>query len=74
MWTALRVVTPVLLVILITKDMVQAVMAGEEKQIKEAQSNAVKRIIVGIIIMFVPTIVNLILDLMGKGLDTCGIK
>lgn len=73
-WTALRVVTPVLLVVLITKDMVQAVMAGEEKQIKEAQSNAVKRIIVGIIIMFVPTIVNLILDLMGKGLDTCGIK
>ena len=45
-----------------------------EKQIKEAQSNAVKRIIVGIITMFVPTIVNLILDLMGKGLDTCGIK
>lgn len=42
MWTALRVVTPVLLVVLITKDMVQAVMAGEEKQIKEAQSNAVK--------------------------------
>ena len=74
MWTALRAVTPVLLVVLITKDMVQAVMAGEEKQIKEAQSNAVKRIIVGIIIMFVPTIVNLILDLMGKGLDTCGIK
>lgn len=73
-WTALRVVTPVLLVVLITKDMVQAVMAGEEKQIKEAQSNAVKRIIVGIIIMFVPTIVNLILDLIGKGLDTCGIK
>ena len=73
-WTAIRIVTPVLLVILITKDMVQAVMAGEEKQIKEAQSNAVKRIIVGIIIMFVPTIVNLILDLMGKGLDTCGIK
>ena len=55
-------------------DLGKAVMAGEEKQIKEAQSNAVKRIIVGIIIMFVPTIVNLILDLMGKGLDTCGIK
>lgn len=73
-WTAIRVVTPILLVVLITKDMVQAVMAGEEKQMKEAQSNAIKRIVIGIIIMFVPTIVNLILDLMGKGLDTCGIK
>ena len=73
-WTALWVVTPVLLVVLITKDMLQAVIAGEEKQIKEAQSRAIKRIIVGVIIMFVPTIVNLILDLMGKGLDTCGIK
>ncbi len=73
-WTALRVVTPVLLVVLIMKDMLQAVTAGDEKKIKEAQSNAIKRIIVGIIIMFVPTIVNLILDLMGNNLDTCGIK
>lgn len=73
-WTALRIVTPVLLVVLIMKDMIQAVTAGEEKQIKEAQSNAIKRIIVGIIIMFVPTIVNLILDLIGNNLDTCGIK
>lgn len=73
-WTALRVVTPVLLVVLIMKDMLQAVTAGDEKKIKEAQSNAIKRIIVGIIIMFVPTIVNLILDLIGNNLDTCGIK
>lgn len=73
-WTALRIVTPVLLVVLIMKDMLQAVTAGDEKKIKEAQSNAIKRIVVGVIIMFVPTIVNLILDLMGGNLDTCGIK
>ena len=70
----IKIVIPIIIVILAMLDLGKAVMAGEEKQIKEAQSNAVKRIIVGIIIMFVPTIVNLILDLMGKGLDTCGIK
>ena len=70
----IKIVIPIIIVVLAMLDLGKAVMAGEEKQIKEAQSNAVKRIIVGIIIMFVPTIVNLILDLMGKGLDTCGIK
>ena len=70
----IKIVIPIIIVILAMLDLGKAVMAGEEKQIKEAQSRAVKRIIVGIIIMFVPTIVNLILDLMGKGLDTCGIK
>ena len=70
----IKIVIPIIIVVLAMLDLGKAVMAGEEKQIKEAQSNAIKRIIVGIIIMFVPTIVNLILDLIGNNLDTCGIK
>lgn len=70
----LRVATPVLIVVLVMKDFVQAIASQKDEDMKKAQSTAIKRIIIGVIIMFVPTIVNLLLDLMGQNLTTCGIK
>ncbi len=72
-FVAIRVATPSLVLILIIKDFVQAVAAQKDDDIKKAQAAAIKRLIIGVIIMFVPTIVNLILDLMGQGLSTCGL-
>ena len=70
----IRVITPVLVLVLIMKDFVQAVASQKEEDMKKAQTTAIKRIIVGVVIMFVPTIVNLLLDLMARNQTTCGIK
>lgn len=63
---AIRIATPILLIVLISKDMVSAVASQKEDDIKKAVSNAIKRIIAGIIIFFIPTIITLIINLIGK--------
>ena len=70
---AIRISVPLLLIVLIIKDLVSAVSAGKEDDMKKAQSNAIKRIAIAIIIFFVPTIVNLVLDISGIASTTCGI-
>lgn len=67
----IKYAVPALLVILIMKDLFTAVAAGDEKQIKKAQSDAIKRIIAGVIIMLLPTIVNVILSIVGIANGVC---
>lgn len=66
-----RVAVPVLVVILVMTDFVKAVAAQEEKGMKEAQAKAIKRIVIGVLIFFVPTIVNLLLWLIGHSGTAC---
>ena len=73
-FTVIRIVTPILVVVLIIMDFVTAVTSQKEDDMKKAQKKAIRRLIIGVIIMFVPTIVNLILDSVGQGFTTCGIK
>lgn len=56
---------PVLLIVLISKDILTAVTSGKEEEMKKAQKNAIIRIIIAIVIFFTPTIVQLILDVTG---------
>lgn len=72
-FTGIRIAVPVLLVVLIMKDMVTAVAAGKAEDMKKAQSNAITRIIIGVVIFFVPTIINLLLKAIGIATGTCGI-
>ena len=69
----IKVATPCLVLVLCTVDMAKAVMAQDEKAIKEAQSHAIKRVIIGVAIFFTPTLINFILELTGKLSGTCGI-
>jgi len=57
-----RVIVPVLLIILGMADFGKAVFAGNADAMKKAQMTFVKRLIIAVIIFFVPTIVNIILD------------
>ena len=51
-----------------------AVIAGSEKDIQQVQSTFSKRLIAAIFVYFVPTLLNIILDLAGIIKDgTCGI-
>lgn len=72
-WGIIMVVVPIVLVVMIILDMTKAITAGDEKDIKSAQKNAIIRIVIGVSIYFLPMIVNAILHLAGIGSGTCGI-
>lgn len=67
----IRVATPVLVVFFITMDFVKAVAASKEEDMKKAQNSAIKRIIIGVVIFFIPTIIKLILWLVGRTDTAC---
>lgn len=66
----LKIVIPVIIILLGTLDLGKAVMAGKEDDIKKAQSILIKRIIYGVAIFFVTTIVQVVFGLVaGAGED-----
>ena len=65
----IKIVIPIIIVILAMLDLGKAVMAGEEKEIKEAQKMLLKRIIYGVVIFFVVTIVQVVFGLVGQNLN-----
>lgn len=70
-YAIMRIATPILVIGLTTMDFVKAVAAVKDDDMRKAQSTAIKRIIIGVVIMFIPTIVNLILWLIGRTNSTC---
>lgn len=61
----IRIVIPVIIILLGTLDLGKAVIAGEDKKIKEAQKTFIKRLIYGVAIFFMFTIVEVIFGLLG---------
>ena len=65
-----KIVIPIIIVLLAILDLGKAVMAGEEKEIKEAQKMLIKRIIYGVVIFFVVTLVQGVFSLVGESVDS----
>jgi len=61
-----KIVIPIIIVLLAILDLGKAVMAGEEKEIKEAQKMLIKRIIYGVVIFFVVTLVQGVFSLVSS--------
>ena len=59
----LQILIPVGLILFGTIDMGKAVIAGDEKKIKEAQKPFIKRLISAVIVFLIPFIVNLAINL-----------
>ena len=57
-WEIIMVVVPIILVVMIILDMIKAITAGDDKEVKEAQKKAITRIIIGVCIYFLPMIVK----------------
>lgn len=57
-YTLIQIVVPVAIIILGIVDMAKAVTASDEKVMKESQSKLIRRLIAGVIILFVLTIVK----------------
>ena len=60
--TAIKVVVPILLVIFGSLDLLKGVTAGKEDEIKKGQQIFIKRLIAGVLVFFVFTIVQLIVS------------
>ena len=61
--TIIQIAIPILLIIMGSIDLMKAVMAGKEDEIKKAQGTFVKRAIAAVIVFFIPLIVNLVMGL-----------
>ncbi len=72
-YRAMQVAIPVLVTALCTVDIVKAVAAQDDKDMEAAKSKAIKRIIIGVAVMFVPLIIDFLLDLAGLASGTCHI-
>lgn len=59
----IRIGVPLLLIVLIGLDFGKASFSGDEKAISKSKKNAITRIIIAVIIFFVPTILNLIFNI-----------
>lgn len=65
----IRIAIPIIVVLLGTLDLGKAVIAGEDKKIKEAQKAFIRRLIYGVAIFFVFTIVKMVFGLLNVDLD-----
>lgn len=69
----IMIAIPALTIVLCTVDISQAVIAQDDKAIKNAQSKCIKRILIGVAIFFVPMLLNILLKYGGNIIGTCGI-
>jgi len=65
-----KIAIPILIILLGSIDFVKAIIAKNDEQIKKAQSAFVTRLIIGVVIFFVPLILKFILRLAGLS-DSC---
>ena len=67
------IAVPIIMILMGTIDLFKAVTAGKEEDIKKKQKALITRIIAGVLVFLVPTIVMLIMSLLGAGGDwkTC---
>lgn len=61
--TYLQIIIPIALILWGTIDMGKAVIAGDEKKIKEKQKPFIHRLIAAIIVFLIPWIVNLVINI-----------
>lgn len=66
----LKIAIPIIIVLLAMIDLGKAVMAGDDKQIKEAQGMLIKRLIYGVVIFFVVTVVQVVFGLVNQNVGS----
>ena len=76
--TVIKVLIPIVLIGLGIVDFAQAVFAGNEDKMKKAQAKFIKRLIIGIAIFLIPSLLKLILGIANSiwpniDADLCGI-
>lgn len=70
----IRFVVPILIISLSIVDFIKALANQTQEELKKAFQRLVKRIIIGVVIFLLPTILEVILNLAGIETGTCGIR
>ena len=68
----LQIAVPIGLILFGTIDMAKAVIAGDEKKMKEAQKPYIKRIVSAVIVFLIPYIVSVVVGLVTSNGDYKG--
>lgn len=63
----IRIIVPILLIVFGSIDLMKAVMASKDDEIKKAQGTLIKRAIYAVVIFFIPAIANLLVGLVNPG-------
>ena len=63
------IVIPIALILYGTIDLGKAVIASDEKEVKQAQSRLIKRFIYSALIFFVPMLVGVVMNLVSAGAE-----
>lgn len=66
----IKIIVPILIILLGSIDFVKAMVAKDDDKMKKAQTDFFIRLIIGIVIFFVPMILRFILDIAGFS-DPC---
>ena len=71
-----KIIVPILIIVLGIIDLGKAVLASKEDEMRKAQSTFVKRVLIGVLVFFVPLIVGLVMDMAeivwdGQGYSVC---
>lgn len=66
----IKIVVPIIIIVLGMLDLAKAVMANEEKEMKEAQGKLIKRIIYGALVFFVIALVQFVFSALSKNAKT----
>lgn len=74
-----RIVVPILVIVLGMIDLAKAVLASKEDEMKKAQSTFIKRVFIGVVVFFIPLLVDVIMVLAdivweGMGYSICEFK
>ena len=72
-YKAIEIATPILVIALCTMDVAKAVAAQDEKDMNVAQARIIKRIIIGLAIFLMPTLLDAILKVAGFATGICDI-
>lgn len=70
--TLIKIVVPILLVVFGMLDLGKSVMSQKEDEIKKGQQTFIKRIIAAAIVFFVVFVVQLVINVVGKGDQASG--
>ena len=64
-----KIVVPLIIIILGVVDFTKAIISNDDKEINKTAGRLIKKVVIGIVIFFVPTIVNAIFKMFGEFVD-----
>ena len=74
LFLGIRLLAPALVIVLTTIDYIKAIASAKQDDIKKVNQKTVKRVIAGLIVFFVPLLLDILFNLFGiYDMSTCGI-